>query len=466
MSLNNITQTLSIIRFLGSKMKRNQKEYSKLLKYWEEYIETGDLGSDEEKIEHLIRIEREIISLSEGIVSRIDHDLKESIIHQFELTSIESEYISLAYIILNANEHTLFTIDKNIFNEYISNILISDSDVASLLTILNYCQMNVTQMIQNALNNVIFNAKADIDAERLHELSEENLLLIDQYSIASNFEPYFHQFREGLRKQEPNTDLLDAAAAIQFKPIVDDVLTLLKQSYIHTDELYTTRRRLYHGLLKLGAQEILPIYTKEVSKQTIYYTGIQPLGYYGGPTQSIYISEHLSKLDTLSAGLTEAYVMVLGNLGDLSILERLIEIFDKSDNVDVQRACLDAYAKLTGQTENIEVDLDDEDRENVLGSLKEWWKEDQDNFTLGRRYENGELFSIERLIDNLTSPYDDVRLISKERLMAYTGVSFPINVDGFFIHMMEQQKLWYDWWDKNKERFPDGYWYLGGAKLT
>jgi len=147
----------------------------------------------------------------------------------------------------------------------------------------------------------------------------------------------------------------------------------------------------------------------------------------------------------------------LGYLGDPRGVSVLLAALGRSDQVHVAVAA-GALELLTGHHEEL-------DRPGLHACWEQWWERHEMGFTEGVRYRDGQVLTVDLLVDKLGHDDPLVRRGAYDELVVSTGCQLPFDADGPWRVQVRHRKEWRKWCKEHGEQFPAGSWWFDGAAV-
>jgi len=259
-----------------------------------------------------------------------------------------------------------------------------------------------------------------------------------------------------------------------------------------TDE---QRKVLLFALLFLGSQNALSYFkTANQSDKFITPSSIVTLALCGGPDQLQTIIQAAQ-----FPGMAEAAIQAAGILGLPEAFSNLLHVL-QIDNDDYKAAAGEALNLITGaqlleqitKIEEEEPDLDveeiigadpnkdpdDEDEEEIeppreieviractdLERWNQWLRENGNRFTEGKRYRNGELYSLKSCIDEIENPESNYETRSRaySELVIRSGHHIPFEPDWFVSKQLKAIEAMKTWWQSAAPALQSQQWLFDG----
>ncbi len=147
----------------------------------------------------------------------------------------------------------------------------------------------------------------------------------------------------------------------------------------------------------------------------------------------------------------------LGYLGDPRGVSVLLAALGRSDQVRVAVAA-GALELLTGHHEDM-------DRPGLHACWEQWWERHEMGFSEGVRYRDGQVLTVDLLVEKLGHDDPLVRRGAYDELVVSTGCQLPFDADGPWRVQVRHRREWRKWCKEHGEQFPAGGWWFDGAAV-
>ncbi len=210
------------------------------------------------------------------------------------------------------------------------------------------------------------------------------------------------------------------------------------------------------ALLMLGDRRGVDFHARALTESRTGLT-VSPgeiVGRYGGPT-------HHLLLRTAARGQGEGALGALqglGLLGDPRAVPDLLEALDRRDRKVVEVAA-GALQILTGHHEQL-----DEPGWKTRWNL--WWEREGAGFEVGRRYRQGQVFTVALLLQRMAADDPWTRRTAHDELVITTGQNLPFDVEGPWRVQQAHLRAWHAWAAQHAGRLRPGRWYLDGREVA
>lgn len=241
---------------------------------------------------------------------------------------------------------------------------------------------------------------------------------------------------------------ITALARIGDRSVVDAIIPALE------DPLLEGPAAL--ALLMLGDRRGVDFHARALTEDRTGLT-VSPgeiVGRYGGPT-------HHLLLRTAARGQGEGALGALqglGLLGDPRAVPDLLEALDRRDRKVVEVAA-GALQILTGHREQL-----DEPGWKTRWNL--WWEREGARFELGRRYREGQVFTVDLLLGRMEADDPWTRRTAHDELVITTGQNLPFDADGPWRMQRAHLAAWHRWAAQAGRQLRAGRWYLDGREVA
>lgn len=272
---------------------------------------------------------------------------------------------------------------------------------------------------------------------------------------------YLEQMHAGLLEPDniPSNYLVQALGYIGNSQSVNILQSALQT--VPREQAFNTACLLARSLYMLGSPQGPIFYRDEILNENMHVADMSWwFAMFGGPGDLPFILERIQT--TAFPHWRQELLRSLGYLGHLAAVEPLIQ-FAGSADVDDRFAANDALEELLG----VMAEEDPEDEGDAVSEWwRQWWQDEQGQFSAELRYRRGEPFSLQMCLDEMAHPIPEERVRPHVNMIVYTGQHLPFDAFGYLEQQEKDLAAWKTWIDENDDSFPAGAWWRWGQRLA